>query len=146
MYKNILLPIDLESESSWKKALPTAIDLAGHYKAKLHVLTVVPEIISVGAPLMAPYFPDDWEEKLISHAQGLLKNFVEKHIPAALKATFSISRGSIYAQILAVAADRKIDLILMASHRPEIKDYLIGPNAAHVTRHATCSVFVVRGD
>lgn len=146
MYKNILLPIDLESENSWKRALPQAIDLANHYKARLHLLTVVPEMVSVGTPLMMPYFPDDWEKKLIDHAGGMLKAFAEKNIPAALKATFSIARGSIYVQILATAEDRKSDLIVMASHRPEIRDYLIGPNAAHVVRHAPCSVFVVRGD
>ena len=39
----------------------------------------------------------------------------------------------------------KPDLIVMASHRPELKDYLIGPNAARVVRHADCSVQVVRG-
>jgi nucleotide-binding universal stress UspA family protein len=37
------------------------------------------------------------------------------------------------------------DLILMASHRPELKDYLLGPNASRVVRHAQCSVLVVSG-
>ena len=37
-----------------------------------------------------------------------------------------------------------IDLIIMASHRPELQDYLLGPNAARVVRHANCSVLVVR--
>lgn len=36
------------------------------------------------------------------------------------------------------------DLIVMASQRPELKDYLLGPNAARVVRHAEQSVLVVR--
>ncbi len=36
------------------------------------------------------------------------------------------------------------DLIVMASHRPEMKDYLLGSNAGHIVLHAPCSVFVVR--
>ncbi len=32
----------------------------------------------------------------------------------------------------------------IGSHRPELKDYLLGPNAARVVRHANCSVLVVR--
>ena len=36
------------------------------------------------------------------------------------------------------------ELIVMASHRPELRDYLIGPNAARVMRHADASVLVVR--
>lgn len=146
MYKNILLPIDLENDNSWQKALPTAIDLTRHYKARLHLLTVVPELTAIGGTVMMPYFPDDWEDKLIKHAKNLLKTFVEKHIPAGLEPGYIVARGSIYAQILAIAETQKADLIVMASHRPGIKDYLIGPNAAHVVRHAACSVFVVRGE
>jgi len=33
---------------------------------------------------------------------------------------------------------------VLASHRPDLKDYLLGPNAARVVRHADRSVFVVR--
>ncbi|MEO0863555.1 MAG: universal stress protein, partial [Pseudomonadota bacterium] len=36
------------------------------------------------------------------------------------------------------------DAIFVGAHRPELKDYLIGPNAARVARHAQQSVFVVR--
>jgi nucleotide-binding universal stress UspA family protein len=32
----------------------------------------------------------------------------------------------------------------MGSHRPELSDYLLGPNAGKVVRHAKCSVMVVR--
>jgi nucleotide-binding universal stress UspA family protein len=36
------------------------------------------------------------------------------------------------------------DAIVMAAHRPELRDYLLGPNAARVVRHANQSVLVVR--
>lgn len=43
------------------------------------------------------------------------------------------------------AADKLgCDLIVLSSHRPEMRDYLIGPNAARVVRHAKQSVLVVR--
>jgi len=32
----------------------------------------------------------------------------------------------------------------MASHRPALKDFLLGPNAAKVVRHAKCAVMVIR--
>jgi nucleotide-binding universal stress UspA family protein len=34
-------------------------------------------------------------------------------------------------------------LIVMGAHRPAFQDYLIGPNAARVVRHAKCSVLVL---
>ena len=42
-FRNILLPIDLDQESSWQEALPVAIDLAHDSGAKLRVITVVPD-------------------------------------------------------------------------------------------------------
>ena len=53
-------------------------------------------------------------------------------------------QGTIYSEILKVAEDCSADLIIMASHRPELKDYMLGPNASRVVRHANCSVLVVR--
>ena len=47
--------------------------------------------------------------------------------------------------LVAVAARKKCDVIVMASHKPAIRDYVLGANAAHVVRHAACSVMVVRG-
>ncbi len=47
-------------------------------------------------------------------------------------------------EILKAAAESDCDLIVVASHRPALKDYLLGPNAARVVRHANCSVLVVR--
>ena len=36
------------------------------------------------------------------------------------------------------------DLIVVGSHRPAMRDYLLGTNAARVVRHAHCSVLVAR--
>ncbi|HEU4541604.1 MAG TPA: universal stress protein, partial [Jiangellaceae bacterium] len=55
-----------------------------------------------------------------------------------------VAEGRIYREILDAADTTKADLIVMGSHRPELKDYLLGPNAAKVMRHADCSVLVVR--
>ncbi len=54
------------------------------------------------------------------------------------------STGKIYQQILETAKRIGADLIVMGSHRPELKDYLLGPNASRVVRHAGCSVMVIR--
>ncbi len=47
-------------------------------------------------------------------------------------------------EILRVAREIEADLILLAAHRPELKDFLLGPNAARVVRHFDGSVLVVR--
>ena len=55
-----------------------------------------------------------------------------------------VSEGTVYDQIIRVSHALNIDAIIVGAHRPELKDYLIGPNAARVARHAPQSVFVVR--
>ncbi|MCP3868497.1 MAG: universal stress protein [Gammaproteobacteria bacterium] len=54
------------------------------------------------------------------------------------------TKSSIYSDILADAERSGADLIVIASHQPELSDYLLGSNAAKVVRHAKCDVYVVR--
>lgn len=47
-------------------------------------------------------------------------------------------------EILDSATDNKADLIMLASHNPDLRDYFIGSTAARVVRHAQCSVLISR--
>jgi len=141
MYKNILLPIDLNQESSWAKALPTAVEYCTTFGATLHVLNVVPDF---GMVMVGTYFPDDFEEKAIEGARAQLHEFVRQNVPDGVSVQHIVGHGSVYNEILRVAAEIKADLILLAASRPELKDFLLGPNAARVVRHFDGSVLVVR--
>jgi len=62
-----------------------------------------------------------------------------------LKLNILVTHGvSIYAEILGAAEEAEADLVVVGSHRPAMKDYLLGTNAARVVRHARCSVLVAR--
>ena len=56
-----------------------------------------------------------------------------------------IVTGHSYRTIVDYAAENQIGCIVMASHKPDLSDYLLGSTAARVVRHATCSVLVYRG-
>ncbi len=71
---------------------------------------------------------------------------MQDHVPADIDATPHVLHGAIYKGILDTADATGCGVIVLASHRPEITDYLLGPNASRVVRHASQSVFVVRGD
>lgn len=141
MYKSILLPVDLTEESSWRKALPTAVACCRAFGAELHLLTVVPDF---GSAAVAQYFPEDFEEKIITQTRDELRAFADRLVPEEVEVHLMVAYGTIYEKILEVAGDVHADLIVMAAHRPELKDYLLGPNAARVVRHADQSVLVVR--
>jgi len=142
MFKEILLPLDLNDPASQEKAVGTAVGLAKTYGSRLHVMTIVP---SFGEGFVTSFFPADYQEKAVAGANERLHAFVRERIPEGVPVQHVVACGTIYEEILDFAKKHRIDLIVMASHRPELSDYLLGPNAARVTRHADCSVMVVRG-
>ena len=75
-----------------------------------------------------------------AHCKPCLKKSFAGDIASEAHAT----QGTIYKEIIAAADRVNAEMILIASHRPEMQDYLIGPNAARVVRHARQSVTVLR--
>jgi nucleotide-binding universal stress UspA family protein len=141
MYSDILLAVDLSEAKPQTKAVNTAVALARNFSAKLHVMTVVPDF---GMSMVGSFFPEGYEQKAIKEADNALHEFVASHIPAGTDVQHIVGHGTIYREILHYADRTGCDLIVMASHRPELSDYLLGPNAARVVRHAKQSVMVVR--
>ena len=135
-----MLPIDVAHESSWKKSVPAALKLADAFGAKLHAVTVVQDIRNA---VVSQYFPADYEEKLARSAAEKLSALVEREMPGR-DVTEHVAVGQVYREIVAAAEENGCDLIVMASHRPELADLLIGPNADHVARHTSASVMIVR--
>ena len=140
MYKNILLTVDLSDDGSWSKAAPTAVEMCKAFGSKLHLLTVIPDMM----PLVEEYFPENYEAEMAKGAAAKIADFANSQFPSDLTPNVHVGSGPIYKEILRVAEEANADLIIMASHRPELSDYLLGPNAARVVRHANCSVMVVR--
>ena len=141
MFKDILLPVDLGDLDSSVKALSTAIGLCQSDGARLHVFAVVP---GYSMSIISQYFPADFEEKSLADAGQRLEAFIADKVPAEITSQAIVANGTVYEEILRAARKNNCDLIVMASHRPALKDYLLGPNASRVVRHAGCSVMVVR--
>jgi nucleotide-binding universal stress UspA family protein len=141
MFKTILLPVDLGEETSWTKALQAAVLHARNDGGSLHVLTVVPNF---GEGIVGAYFPPDFAERALATAKSELEAFCAERVPADVAATAMVRSGRIYEEVIETAKEINADLIVMASHRPALRDYLIGPNAERIMRHAACSVLVVR--
>ncbi|MCI5078545.1 universal stress protein [Oricola sp.] len=140
IYKSIMVPVDLEHESSWEKAFPVALKMAETFAASLHVVTVEQDIRN---PTVMQYFPKDYEAKLVENASKRLAELVAREMPG-VEVTRHVAVGQIFREIVRAAKENDCDLIVMASHRPELVDLLIGPNAEGVTRHTTASVMIVR--
>lgn len=141
MYDNILLAIDLAHIETERKAVDTAIRHARDYGSTIHILSVVPDF---GVSFVGGFFPSDHEKKAVEAANAQLHKYTSEHIPSEVRHRHIVDHGVIYKIILHYAREVAADLIVMSAGRPELEDYLLGPNAARVVRHAKCSVLVVR--
>lgn len=94
--------------------------------------------------LLESYVHTDVRAREVAEAQQRLRKFVETQVPGASEVELLNTNGSIYSEILADAERSGANLIVIASHQPELSDYLLGSNAAKVVRHAKCDVYVVR--
>ncbi|MCB1777525.1 MAG: universal stress protein [Candidatus Competibacteraceae bacterium] len=141
MYNDILLPVDLNHESSWITVLPSVIEYCRAFKARLHVVTVVPDF---GMPLVGGYFPKNFSRKMVEETTHHLHQFIKEQVPSDVHVQHIVVEGVVYKEIIRVAQEIGADLIIMASHRPELGDFLVGPNAERVVRHFNKSVLVVR--
>lgn len=141
MYKHILLPVDLEDQASWAGALPVAAEYAKAFGATLHVMTVVPDF---GMSVVGSFFPDDFADKAIGETNKRLHTFVDENMPDGIAVQHLVKHGRVYEEIINTAGEINADLIVMSAHHPDLRDYLLGPNAARVARHAKQSVLIVR--
>ncbi len=135
MYNKILVPIDYTKKELWRRALPVAIEEAKLHGAQITAVAVVPELIAL------PNLPSDYGAGTKKHVREMVEGLI-KDLGADIPV--SVRQGSIYREILKEAKDSGADLIIIATDRRHLSDFLLGTNAMQVVRHADCSVHVVR--
>lgn len=139
-WKKILMPTDF-SEGS-KDALPYAVGAAREMGAELSVVHVVhpppaAELLAFGVVLD--------EKLLMQEARKQLRKFREREIPSEIAGSAVVMKGTPWEEITRLAAERKFDLIVTATHgRGGLKHLWYGSTAERVVRHAPCPVLSVR--
>lgn len=135
MYDHILLPISLDTDRDGKTAIKVAQTLSGE-NGKISVLHVVEHLPQYSEDLLpAGHF---------EIAKSKISDVLKPMLAEVDNATLNIVEGHSGRTILDYAKNHQADCIVVASHRPGLKDYLLGSTAARVVRHASCAVHVVR--
>lgn len=139
----ILVPIDFSFHS--KNALKYAVPLAERFGASLHLVfvvepTVYPADLGFGQVVL-PGIEEELREKGAEELEGL----IEREIGSRVKASCAVRTGSPHQEILAEAEERKVDLIVVATHgHSGVEHILFGSTADRIVRHATCPVLTIR--
>ena len=141
MYKSILIPIDLYDKSSLKPILLKSLNFAQAFESTLSFVYVIPDF---GIKTVEDYLPKHWIRDQKSKYNAQITELVKQHIPEGIKININIARGSVYDKVIQYSNEIEADLIIVSAIRPQFRDYMLGPNASKIVRHASISVLVVR--
>ena len=141
--KSILCPVDF-SEPSFQ-GLTTAVELADVFKADLKIVYVLPVLPPSPTDPNFEFEVPEYENILHKDSQKKLDEIIKTKIPAGIKALAVVGHGNPAKEIVRIAEEDKVDLIVMATHGGGGWHHLVmGSVAEKVIRHAPCPVYAVR--
>jgi universal stress protein A len=139
-YKHILLAVDFSAHAN--EVTKTAKQLADKYQAQLSVVHVVDNLPVTDAAYGPIPFDVDFTQELLDVAKTRLQkaaaelNIAEDHQ--------WLEMGSPKLEIVRVADENQVDLIVIGSHGRHGLALLLGSTANGVLHHAKCDVLAVR--
>jgi universal stress protein F len=136
MYKKIIVPVEMGQLEKGEKILEKASALldAGGEIVLLNIAENIPGYLTIDLPA-------DFISTSVTEAEQRLKDMAARF---GLDVQVLVRVGSPAREIIATADELSADLIIIASHRPNLSNYLLGSTADRVVRHAHCSVLVDR--
>jgi nucleotide-binding universal stress UspA family protein len=143
--RRILLPTDFSGCANY--ALPYAASIARATGATIICVHVIEPIAStVGYSGLAEPMPiADISEQLEDSAERELPQLAACEDLNGLEVEEVIVHGDAAAEIVRVAGEREVDLIVVSSHgRTGLGRIIFGSTAEAVVRHANCPVLVVK--
>ena len=139
-FKTILCPTDF-SEDSYR-----AIEYGVRFARLSDALLLLAHIIHVpSGELYQSVRPTLNFEEAKARARGVLEEIRQQRTGGYAHCELVVEIGDPYEQLLAIARQRNVDLIVTATHgRSGLEHLVMGSVAEKVIRHAPCPVFVVR--
>lgn len=135
MFQHILVTVAFDQDHDPARALATAEAIRAP-EGQITVMHVMPSV-----PAFAiKYMPEGYDAELRQTVRAELDRLAET-VPGGIGV---LHDGDAATEILGYAAGHGVDCIIIASHRPGMRDFLLGSTASRVVRHAHCSVMVLR--
>jgi universal stress protein F len=136
MYSHILVAVDPGHGEVGERLVAVARHLAGPETriTLLSVLEPVPRFV-------ATYVPQETVDRVHAETRQTLGDLARS---AGVEGEIVLGQGNAANSIIAEVERLGCDAIVIGSHRPDYRDYLIGSTAARVVRHAPCTVVVER--
>jgi nucleotide-binding universal stress UspA family protein len=145
LYKTILCPLDFSDAST--RALDYALSLAQEADARLILLHVIENLLGeAGASEMGHLSVAEYDRHLEEDAMARLKSVVPEAARVWSAPEERVTRGRAYREILKVATDEGVELIVMGVQgKGALTRLVFGSTTHHVIREAGCPVLTIRG-
>lgn len=134
MYKNILVPMALDHGIGI-----SALDIARQMMSDGGQITAL-HVHEAPEGSVRAYLDEGVVKAAFERSKAKMEDRV-KDMPNVTAVTISGHSGR---AIIDYASTHGIDCIVLGSHKPGLRDFLLGSTAARVTRHAPCAVHVMR--
>lgn len=142
-FKKILFPTDFSEGSV--PAISVLADLAKKYDAKIYIVNVIYDIASATGWYVPHSSMDDMYRDLETSAKKEIERVGVEELRGYPNVVRMVVKGIPDDEIIRIAKDEKIDLIVMGTHgRKGIDRILFGSTASEVVRNAPCPVLTVR--
>ena len=141
MYKRILVPIDVREGEVAAEALQSAMALAKAFDSDLRLIHIASPIIPASPMAIIPQSVYD---DIGIYEKTELDAMAEKLDRPRGRITTAVRIGGVYPELLAEAEEWRADLIIVGAHRRSMATFLLGSTAAALSRHAKCTVMIVR--
>jgi len=143
--KNILVPTDFSEDSDL--AFQMALSIAATYQARIFLLHVISNMLqrSLSDYCHDQGIVDRVLNESIVYSNEKLKEAIDKgQKNGNIKVIPDVRKGQPYEEILKEASERKIDLIVIASHgETGLKKYFMGSVTEKVMKEAKCPVLLI---
>jgi nucleotide-binding universal stress UspA family protein len=142
--RSILAPTDFSAHS--ERAVRYACGLAGHLGSELHLVHILSDVIPTGPdPLLMPVLPPEYYEENEERARETLGRLLDPAWGSPRSVVTAVRWGSPVEAIVAYAEDRRVDLLVIATHgRTGLSHVLLGSVAERIVREAPCPVLTIR--
>lgn len=147
-FRCILCPTDFSEPAT--EGVKSASELALHFKARLLLVTIVPDIAVAGDipgefPVVPAYEPTAALESRRIEAGESMTALVNNLAPLGIDVVPVVAEGDPATRIVEIARDEEVDLIVIATHgRTGWRRLVFGSVAEKVLRHTECPVLAIR--
>ena len=139
-YKKILLALDFFDHTD--KLCQHTGELAERFSASTHYIHVVEPVMLGMQDELSPIEPLGLEQELLKQSASRMQELAERH--GVKVSNLHIELGSPKNEILRVAEENDVDLIVTGSHGRHGVGLLLGSTANAVLHGANCDVLAVR--